>query len=389
MDDIFHRPAYAQEIAKDLLQPGPLNAGLRSGVFLSGIRRVGKTTFLRQDLIPVLLEKGALPIYVDLWADKLRAPSSLVGESVHKTIQELSTPGSLILKNLRRLTGMDLGIGAFKFGIKLSDRGGLEQGTLADVFAELVLQVKTDVVMVVDEVQHALGTEDGMNMLHALKAARDRINTDPDMPGKFIFLGTGSHKSLVNDMATRRSHPFAGAVAVSFRVLDEDFVQWRLAQIRKHEPLAVLPSAEIAVQGFRVMGNRPEEMGKALIELQRQFGQHDGASSNQLYTSICQTRASAAAEIEIAAIEGFGLLGSAIFSRIANGRSSGMFGSDALSEYALRTGMSVDVPQVQNTADKMIAANLIMRMGHGVYDVSDPFVRDAWLAYEEHPHMLR
>lgn len=389
MDDIFHRPAYAQEIAKDLLQPGPLSAGLRSGVFLSGIRRVGKTTFLRQDLIPVLLEKGALPIYVDLWADRLRAPSSLVGESVHKTIQELSTPGSLILNNLRRLTGMDLGIGTLKFGIKLSDRGGLEQGTLADVFAELVLQVKTDVVMVVDEVQHALGTEDGMNMLHALKAARDRINTDPDMPGKFIFLGTGSHKSLVNDMATRRSHPFAGAVAVSFRVLDEDFVQWRLAQIRKHEPLAVLPSAEIAVKGFRVMGNRPEEMGKALIELQRQFGQQDGASPNQLYTSICQTRASAAAEIEIAAIEGFGLLGSAIFSRIANGRSSGLFSSDALAEYAQRTGMSVDVPQVQNTADKMIAANLIMRMGHGVYDVSDPFVRDAWLAYEEHPHILR
>lgn len=386
MDEFFHRPAYAQEIARDLLQPGPLKVGLQSGVFLSGIRRVGKTTFLRQDLIPALQAEGALPIYVDLWADKLRAPSSLVHEAVAKTIKELETPDSRILAALRRVNGLDVGVGPLKLGIKLDKPGAPGNATLADVFAELVRLVKTNVVVIVDEVQHAVGSEDGMNMLHALKAARDRINTDPDMPGKFIFLGTGSHKSLVTDMATRRSHPFAGATAVSFRVLGQEFVAWRLEEITRHEPLAVLPSLAVAVQGFTAMGNRPEELGKALVELQRQFSPTHGPTIDQLYLSICQTRASAAAEVEIATIEGFGLLGSAIFSRIAHGRSSGLFSSDALTDYAQKTGVSVDVPQVQNTADKMIAANLIMRMGHGVYDVSDPFVKDAWLTYERHYH---
>lgn len=70
-DDVFQRPDYADELAQDLLIPSPLKQ-VRSGVFLSGIRRVGKTTFMRQDLIPALEQRGALPIYVDLWTDRSR-----------------------------------------------------------------------------------------------------------------------------------------------------------------------------------------------------------------------------------------------------------------------------------------------------------------------------
>lgn len=49
---LFRRPADAAALSRQLLHPGALDEGVRSGVFLSGIRRVGKTTFLRQDLIP-------------------------------------------------------------------------------------------------------------------------------------------------------------------------------------------------------------------------------------------------------------------------------------------------------------------------------------------------
>ncbi len=388
MADVFKRPDYALEIARDLLHLSPLKAGLQSGVFLSGDRRLGKTTFLRQDLIPALEAQGAMTIYVDLWADRLRAPSALVTEAVRKTIRNLEMPNSMLLSQLKRVNGLDVGFAGFKFGLKLDTPYTHGGPILADVFAELVQRVRTDVVMIVDEVQQAVGTEDGMNLLHALKAARDRINTDPRALGKFIFLGTGSHKSLVADMATRRSHPFAGATAVPFRVLDCDFVDWRLAGVRQYDPKAVFPSGEVALAGFRAMNNRPEELGKALVELQRQFVDDHGASVDQLFLSICQTLASAAADVEIAAVLGMGLLGRAIFSRIANGRSPGLFSNEAMDEYALAIGVPVDVPQVQNTIDRLIAANLILRTGHGVYDVTDPFVRDAWLASQRHRRLL-
>jgi hypothetical protein len=51
-----------------------------------------------------------------------------------------------------------------------------------------------DVVLIVDEVQQAISTEEGNQMLLALKAARDAINPRPGTPGHFLFLGTGSHE---------------------------------------------------------------------------------------------------------------------------------------------------------------------------------------------------
>ena len=51
-EPVFHRPKYAADMAQQLLKPSALQVQVRSGVFLSGIRRIGKTTFLRQDLIP-------------------------------------------------------------------------------------------------------------------------------------------------------------------------------------------------------------------------------------------------------------------------------------------------------------------------------------------------
>ena len=66
MADIYRRPELAAQMAKQLLHPGVLDEGLRSGLFLSGLRRTGKTTFLLNDLIPALEKAGALVIYVDL-----------------------------------------------------------------------------------------------------------------------------------------------------------------------------------------------------------------------------------------------------------------------------------------------------------------------------------
>lgn len=88
----YHRDQYAKDMAEQLLKPTALQLQVRSGVFLSGIRRIGKTTFLRQDLIPVLESMGALVIYVDLWADRSKSPASLVHEAVRITLSELAAP---------------------------------------------------------------------------------------------------------------------------------------------------------------------------------------------------------------------------------------------------------------------------------------------------------
>lgn len=77
MTEIFRRPQLAQEMARQLLKPSALDLGLRSGMFMFGPHRSGKTTFLIQDLAPALEEGGALVIYVNLCCSpRKRTPNS-------------------------------------------------------------------------------------------------------------------------------------------------------------------------------------------------------------------------------------------------------------------------------------------------------------------------
>lgn len=372
--DIFHRAIYANQLAEQLLDPQPLLQNVRSGVFLSGIRRVGKTTFLRQDLIPALEARGAIVIYVDLWADRTKSPAVLVHQAVGETFRQLANPGSGLLK---RFKGLNLGAAGFSFGFQFDSIGTTTGTTLAQAFEELVAKAKVDVVLIIDEVQQTLSSEEGYGLLHALKAARDAVNSKPGTPGHFLFLGTGSHKSLVTDMATRRSQPFTGAVSAAYALLGKDFVQWQLERIAAAPGATRLPTLEVAWQGFQAVGHRPEELFKALVQLQGMDMPPD-----QAFPVICATLASAAADVELHAIEEFGELGKALFGRIASGSEqgiTGLFSADALTAYGHQTGATVEASQVQTLADKMIAANLITRPGHGIYMVADPFVRNVWL----------
>lgn len=369
---VFHHPQYAADMAQQLLKPSALQMQVRSGVFLSGIRRIGKTTFLRQDLIPALESMGALVIYVDLWADRSKSSASLVHEAVKATLSTLTTPGTGLWE---RFKGMSIGAAGLSFGFQLDAVGKPGGATLGDVLTELVDKVKTDVVLIIDEVQHALAGEDGSNLLFALKAARDAVNTRPGTPGYLLVLGTGSHKSLVADMATRRSKPFAGAVSTGYEPLGSDFVRWKRAQLEQSEGIK-LPSQDVMVEGFLAVGQRPEELQRALVLLQSRPEAPDVA-----FPIICSTLASTAAEVEIATIEALGDLASAIFDRIASGKEDGeskLFSTDAINSYSEQIGMPVDTPQVQNMVDRMIAADVIVRPSYGVYVVADPFVRQAW-----------
>lgn len=45
-------------------------------------RRTGKSTFLRQDLVPEIEAEDWYPIYVDLWSDRCPNPAELVAEAI-------------------------------------------------------------------------------------------------------------------------------------------------------------------------------------------------------------------------------------------------------------------------------------------------------------------
>jgi len=154
------------------------------------LRRTGKTPFLQNDLIPALEADGAIVIYVDLWSDTQRSPSSLILSAVKKALGDLESGPAAAAKKLRHVAGAEVGAIGFKFGFKLENLGEAGGATLAQALSEVIEQAQTDVVLIVDEVQHAITTKDGSQILFALKAARDIIRShrhqQPGCPGPVL-----------------------------------------------------------------------------------------------------------------------------------------------------------------------------------------------------------
>ena len=377
MDKIFHRNALAQQMAQQLLNPGVLDEGLRSGLFISGVRRTGKTTFLQADLVPALEAAGALVIYVDLWSNTQANPAALVHGAIRKTLQELQSPAGTALARLKKLRNAELAIAGFKFGFKVDTVGADGGATLAEALTEVVDQAQTDVVMIVDEVQHAITSEEGNQMLLALKAARDAINPRPGTPGHFVFVGTGSHRALLSELTARRNQAFVGATSIAYPVLDADYVQHLLERLRV-EGLATPPRLEVATQAFRTLGARPEEMLRALRELRALMPR--GGNPDDFLPVIAGTLRSTAADVELMKVEQLGALAMSVFERIAgvDGDAKGLFSADALAGYAEGVGREVRVDEVQAVLNELMAANIVMRRGHGLYGLTDPFVQEIW-----------
>lgn len=379
MAEVFRRPQLAAELARRLLHPGVLDEALRSGLFFSGLRRTGKTTFLRTDLVPELEDQGAVVIYVDLWSDTKVSPAVLVYAAVRRTLAELATPASPLLARLGRLRGLDLGGMGFRFGFQLEQLGHDGGATLAQAFTELVDQANSNVVLIIDEVQQAITTDDGHQMLLALKAARDAINPRPDTPGHFLFLGTGSHRALVGELTARRNQAFTGATSLPYPVLDLAYVQHVLQRLRG-SGAGALPSEAIAWSAFVTLGHQPEEFLRALAQLEASSSTSSGLEPDQLLPVIAATLRGAAADLELQKVEQIGGLAAVIFQRVAlsDGPAKGLFSAEAAAAYGEAIGREVRVEEIQPVVNELMAANVLMRVGHGLYGVTDPFVQEIW-----------
>jgi len=375
--DIYHRTELAQQMARQLLRPGVLDEGLRSGLFLSGVRRTGKTTFLQADLVPALEAAGALVIYVDLWSNTQVNPAALVHAAIRQALQGLQSPAGAIVERLKRLRNAEVAVAGFKFGFKVEAVGTEGGATLAEAFVQVIDQAQTDIVLIVDEVQHAITSDDGNQLLLALKAARDAINTRAGTPGHFLFVGTGSHRALVSELTARRNQAFAGATSIAFPVLEGDYVAHLLARLSA-DGFEALPSLEVATQAFRTLGARPEELLRALRELRLQV--KPGADPDDYLPIIASTLRSTAADIELMKVEQLGALATAVFDRVAGARGDvkGLFAAEALSAYATEVGREIRADEVQAVLNDLMAANVVMRRGHGLYGLTDPFVQDIW-----------
>lgn len=249
--EIFHRTSLAEELATHILDDDLAPAS--SGLFLGARRRIGKSTFLQQDLCPELRRRGAVVIYADLWDNRDRDPGDVIIDAIR---EELAHHEGVVLR-FARAAGMEkVSVGGVSFTM---DRVGLgREVSLSKALAMLSDESKRMIVLIVDEAQHALTTEKGSNSLYALKAARDRLNMGPHHGLRIVATGSNPDKLAV--LVEWKDQAFFCAPLREFPAMGADYLRWLVGRA----PTSAGLSIEFLDGLFRRSGCRPEWMQDGL-----------------------------------------------------------------------------------------------------------------------------
>lgn len=256
---VFKRTALAESLVRELA--GETFHDHSSGLFLAALRRTGKSTFLKNDLIPACEARGWLAVYVDLWANKQTDPADLIAGAIGGALAEYESGLSKVAKkagieklNLLRTLSWDF------------TRPQLPARTrLAKALDVLRTVSGRTIVLIIDEAQHALNSEAGMATIFALKAARDQLNSGEDEDGiRMVF--TDSSRDKLANLVLKNGQPFYGARVSDFPRLNRDYVEfitelWN-GSFAAHNQFAI-EDVEFA---FELVGRRPEMLTTLLSD---------------------------------------------------------------------------------------------------------------------------
>ena len=232
----------------------------RDGVFLAAPRRTGKSTFLRHDLAPELIERGHEVVYVDLWSDRSRDPAELIDEAIGRAIEKRLG----FVAKATKAAGVEALDIAGVMKIDTSKIGEHDGATLTEALRALRGVSDGAVVLMVDEAQHALVTPRGENTMIALKSARDTLNS-PD-ESDLLLVMTGSDRDKLLRLVNTHASPFLGSTIRDLPRLGDGFVRFVVDHIERRRPdLAPVDVAALAL-AFGQLGHRPQIFERAIVD---------------------------------------------------------------------------------------------------------------------------
>jgi len=217
----FPRPDLAQAYLNGF------DLGLTAARGLFARRRMGKTEFLKHDLVPAALKSDYLAAYTNLWEDTDHPGQALANaillatkpKGLSKFWNEFNTP-------INKLKGG----GKLPLGIEGSlelDMAEKEKSAVPAIQAALQVADKTKkrLLLVIDEAQ-VLAAPEHKAVAHSLRAGLDTRKSSI----KVLF--AGSSETALRDMFSRSSAPFYNwAPLEPFPLLGQEFVEAMVKQI--------------------------------------------------------------------------------------------------------------------------------------------------------------
>ncbi|MBA5604171.1 hypothetical protein H3H36_02185 [Duganella sp. FT3S] len=173
----------ARQLAKQLQFPGPLDMGLDSGVFVQ-VRSNDESAQFFWDLAP-MLETGGVRVVVE------DAARLMHGDG----LEHLGVLFARSAGESRPICAVD-------------------NSTFADCMADLMGRTPYTTALLLGGAQR-LQVEPDERILSAIKAARDRVNLEPGMVGRFLIVATWLYPANPSKYVENRRSAFYGATAMT------------------------------------------------------------------------------------------------------------------------------------------------------------------------------
>jgi len=360
----FHRPELARSICDSLQGKGITDA--RSGLFLAAPRRVGKTTFLREDIIPEATSRGWVTVYVDLWENKKAAPELLLADAIKSEIARHEG----VITRLARASRLDKISVMGTLSLDFSRPGLPENVTLANALEILRTLARAPVLVIVDEAQHALSSSDGINAMFALKSARDQINASSEAPDLMLVM-TGSNRDKLAHLVINKAQPFYGSSVSPFPLLGRPFTDafaaWAnngLSPDNQFQPDAVF-------EAFKLVGGRPQMLRDIMGSVALSGEASNLSALLRQGAQEWQDRVWGEFENEFDALSP---LQQAILEVLIRKKKTGFspFSEESMAAYkALIKGETLSPASVQTALDSLRERNLVWREARGAYALED------------------
>ncbi|MBF8670767.1 hypothetical protein IR012_14740 [Pseudomonas putida] len=379
---LLRRDQLARALGQDLA--GESLVDYSSGMFLAAPRRTGKSTFLNNDFIPECVQRGWLPVYVDLWSDRDAAPAELISGAIGAALG--SFEGALA--KAAKKAGIDK-ISLLRTLSWDFTRPQLPEGTtLAQALAVLHQVSGQMVVLIIDEAQHALNSEDGLNAMFALKAARDHLNRG-DRPDGLRLVFTGSSRDKLANLVLKSKQPFFGASITPFPLLGREYVEFITDLWNRRLAASNQFKVEDLVYAFELVGHRPEMLNKLLAEVSVGLGEA-GNLGELLRTGALNHQAGVWSDYE-SAWNDLSALQQAVLEVMAEctlGRQPfAPFTEQTLRDVnrkleQARAEVNASTTSVQKALDALRAKELVWKANRGEYALEDASMAE-WLARDK------
>jgi hypothetical protein len=138
-------------------------------------------------------------------------------------------------------------------------------GTLTDALVEIGRRSGRDVAFIVDEAQHALASQAGLDAMFALKAARDAMNQAPEGPRLYLVF-TGSHRDKLAALVLDHKAPFYGATVADFPKLGREYTDALVTRLNPRLAAGNQLDPEDVARAFELLGHRPEKLTEVIRE---------------------------------------------------------------------------------------------------------------------------